>query len=84
VGRERGPGRPGLLPPDLLPVGGEDGIGFLPQDLDLVLRETPRQEQVALLVELLELFRRKPHRCVLLNSLSTPAGGPAGLPGRGD
>ena len=49
-------GAPDLLAPDLLAVGLEDAVGLDAQQRDLVLGEAVGKEDVALLVESLELL----------------------------
>jgi hypothetical protein len=51
-----------VFSPNLLAVGGVDLLGFVPQDRDLLLRETVGQKQIALLSELPELLRGELHR----------------------
>ena len=48
--------RAGLLAPDFLAVELEDRLGVVAQQRDLLLGEAVREEQVALLVEVLELL----------------------------
>ena len=50
--------RAGLLAPDLLAIEFQDRLGIVAQQRDLFLAEAVREEQIALLVELLQLAGR--------------------------
>ena len=56
VGREGGARRAGFFAPDLLAVGLEDLLALDAEQRDLLLREAVRQEDVAFVVEGLELL----------------------------
>ena len=59
---EGGARRARLLAPDLLAIGAEDRLRLVAQHRHLLGREQVRQEQVALLVELLKLLLAECHR----------------------
>src|SRR5712692_10452299 len=65
VGRECGARRAGTLAPHLLALGLVDILGFRAQDRHLLVGKTVRQEQIASLVEFLELARREFHGAFL-------------------
>src|SRR5205823_3031463 len=56
MGREGGARRPGFFAPDLLAVGLEDLLALDAEQRDLLLRKAVRQEDIALVVEGLELL----------------------------
>ena len=65
VGREGGARRAGFLPPDFLPVGGQDVLRLGAEELDLLLGEAIGKEDEALFVEAADLFGAQSHAVTL-------------------